>query len=124
MMDSRRAMDPRYGGIGTMLKEIIITLLTVFLAFEILEHVVFPLVWSFIQRRKGSVCDVSSMIGQTGEVIQWEGLRGKVFINGEIWNARSDTPLQEGEKVFIERMEGFVLTVKRAPTVSGLTRTR
>ena len=101
-----------------MLKEIIVTLVSGFVIFEVLEHVVFPLVWSSVQRRKGSLCDVSSMIGKVGEVKQWRGLRGKVFINGEIWNARSDIPLFQGDKALIESMEGFVLTVKRVPTIS------
>jgi membrane-bound ClpP family serine protease len=101
-----------------MLKEIIITLAAGFVIFEILEHVVFPLVWSFVQTRKGSICDVSSMIGKVGEIKQWQDLGGKIFIIGEIWNARSDTPLCQGDKAVIERVEGFVLTVKRVPTIS------
>jgi membrane-bound ClpP family serine protease len=101
-----------------MLKEIIITLVAGFVIFEVLEHVVFPLVWSFVQSRKGSPCDVSSMIGKVGEVRQWQDLGGKIFISGEIWNARSELPLSKGDKAVIERVEGFVLTVKREPTVS------
>jgi membrane-bound ClpP family serine protease len=101
-----------------MVKEIIITLVAGFVIFEVLEHVVFPLVWSYVQRRKGSVCDVSSMVGKVGEVKQWQDLGGKIFINGEIWNARSNIPLFQGNKVVIERVEGFVLTVKRMPTIS------
>lgn len=73
---------------------------------------------SFLSIRKGSLCDVSSMIGKVGEVKQWQDLGGKIFINGEIWNARSDIPLFQGEKALIERVEGFVLRVKRVPTVS------
>jgi membrane-bound serine protease (ClpP class) len=101
-----------------MVKEIIIALVAGYVIFELLEHVVFPLVWSFVQRRKGSICDVSSMVGKMGEVRQWEDLGGKIFINGEIWNARSDTPLFQGDKAVIEKVEGFVLTVKRVPTIS------
>jgi membrane-bound serine protease (ClpP class) len=98
-----------------MVKEIIITLVAGFVIFEIIEHVVFPLVWSFIQRRRGSPCDVSSMIGKTGEIKQWKDLEGKIFINGEIWNAKSDFPLLHGDKAIIERVEGFVLKVKKCP---------
>ena len=101
-----------------MVKEIIITLVAGYVIFEVLEHVVFPLVWSFVQRRKGSVCDVSSMIGKVGVVKQWKDLGGKIFINGEIWNARSDIPLFQGDKALIERVEGLVLTVKRVPIIS------
>jgi membrane-bound ClpP family serine protease len=101
-----------------MVEEIIITLVAGFVIFEIIEHIVFPLIWSFIQRRKGSPCDVSSMVGKVGEVKQWQNLEGKVFINGEIWNARSVIPLLLGDKAVIERVEGFVLTVKKVSTIS------
>jgi membrane-bound serine protease (ClpP class) len=101
-----------------MLKEIIITLIIGFVIFEVLEHVVFPLVWSFVQRRKGSLCDVSSMIGKIGEAKHWQDLKGKIFINGETWNAKSDVPLLQGDKAIIERVEGYVLTVKKVPTIS------
>jgi membrane-bound serine protease (ClpP class) len=101
-----------------MVKEIVITLVAGFVIFEILEHVVFPLVWSFIQRRKDSICDVSSMIGKIGEVKQWQDLEGRIYINGEIWNARSDIPLSFGDKAAVERVEGFVLTVKKESTIS------
>jgi membrane-bound serine protease (ClpP class) len=101
-----------------MVKEIIIALVVGFILFEFIEHVVFPLVWSFVQRRKVSPCDVSSMIGRIGKVKQWQDLKGQIFINGEIWNARCDIPLLQGDKAVIERVEGFVLTVKKVPTVS------
>jgi membrane-bound ClpP family serine protease len=101
-----------------MLKEVIITLVAGFVIFEILEHVIFPLVWSFFQRRKGSVCDVSSMIGKVGEVKKWDGLQGKIFIDGEIWNAKSAFSLFQGDKAIIEKVEGFVVTVKKVPNVS------
>jgi membrane protein implicated in regulation of membrane protease activity len=39
-------------------------------------------------------------------------------MNGETWNAKSDCPLLQGDKAIIERVEGFVLTVKKMPTVS------
>ena len=94
-------------------REIIIALVIGFVVFEFLEHVVFPLVWSFIQRRKGSPCDVSSMIGKIAEVKQWRDLEGKVFINGEMWNAKSNFPLLTGDKATVEKVEGFVLTVKK-----------
>ena len=101
-----------------MLKEIIVALVAGFVLFEFMEHVVFPLVWSFVQRRKGSPCDLSSLIGKVGEVREWKDHDGKVFVNGEIWNARSDIPLIKGDKAVIERVEGFVLIVKRVLTIS------
>ena len=98
-----------------MIKEIAITLVAAFVLFEIIEHVVFPLVWSIIQKRKPSICDVSNMVGKVGEVKRWRDLEGKIFINGETWNARSDRPLFPGDNAVIEKVEGFVLTVKKVP---------
>lgn len=101
-----------------MLKETIIALVVGFVLFEFMEHVVFPFVWSFVQSRKGSPCDVSNMMGKVGQVRQWQDRDGKVFIQGEIWNARSDTSLSKGDKAVIEKVEGFVLMVKRVPSTS------
>lgn len=101
-----------------MVKEIIIALVAGFILFELIEHIVFPLVWSFYQRRKHSICDVSSMVGKTAEVKQWDGLHGKIFIDGEIWNAKSVFPLLQGDKAIIEKVEGFIMTVKKVPNVS------
>ena len=38
---------------------------------------------------------------------------GKVFVEGEIWNAYSDEDIKKGEKVIIEKVEGLTLKVKR-----------
>ena len=67
--------------------------------------------------KERSGLNASGMLGKVGEVKQWQGLRGKIFVNGEIWNASSDTPLSQGDRAVIERVEGFVLTVKRVPTI-------
>jgi membrane protein implicated in regulation of membrane protease activity len=106
-----------------MLKEIIFALVGGFILFEIIEHLVFPFMWSFIQRRKASILDLSSMVGKVAEVKQWKGLQGKIFINGEIWNAKSAFPLSHGDKAIIERVEGFLLTVKKVSRLSDSKRT-
>jgi len=38
---------------------------------------------------------------------------GKVLVQGEIWNARSDQPIRAGEKVLIEKVEGLILKVRK-----------
>ena len=98
-----------------MIKEITIALVAGVLLFEIIEHVVFPLVCSITQTRKPSICGVSNMVGRVGKVKRWRDLEGKIFINGETWNARSDMPLFPGDNAVIERVEGLVLTVKKVP---------
>ncbi len=58
------------------------------------------------------------MVGKVGEIKQWQNLEGKMFINGETWNAKSDSSLLQGDKAVIEKVEGFLLTVKKLPSVS------
>jgi len=106
-----------------MVKEIIIALFVGIIVFEIIEHIVFPFIWLVLQKRKKSVHDLSSLIGQVGEIKQWKDLEGKIFINGETWNAKSDAPLSHGDKATIEKVEGFVLTVRKVPAAPDSRRT-
>jgi len=46
------------------------------------------------------------MIGEQGEVISWENGSGKIFLNGEYWNAFSDDALQTGDKVNVTESTG------------------
>ncbi len=44
---------------------------------------------------------------------------GKVFIEGEYWNARSDSPVEAGQRVEIIGIDGLTLKVKPAPARPG-----
>ena len=94
-----------------MIKTIISTLVIGVLLFELIEHVVFPLFWSIISRKRKSVCGVTGMLGKIGEVKQWKKNEGKVFVNGELWNAVSDVPLLRGDRVVIQNVKGLTLEV-------------
>ena len=39
--------------------------------------------------------------------------KGKVFVEGELWDARSDEDIKEGEEIEIVEVEGLLLKVKR-----------
>jgi membrane-bound serine protease (ClpP class) len=41
--------------------------------------------------------------------------RGKVFVEGEYWNAVSDTPIEAGQAAEIVGIEGLTLKVKPQP---------
>ena len=84
-----------------MIKTIILTLVIGVILFELIEHVVFPLFWSIMGRKKKSVCGVTAMLGKVGEVKQWKKNEGKVFVNGQLWKAVSDVPLLRGDRVVI-----------------------
>jgi len=94
------------------MQNVIIALAIGFIVFEIVEHVVFPLFWSFKHRKLKSVSGVTGMTGKLGEVKYWQKGKGKVFVNGELWFAVSDDALLPGDKAVIEQVNGLTLTVK------------
>ena len=93
------------------MENIIIILIIAFLAFELVEHLVFPLIWSLIQRKKKSFCGPGRIMREVGEVREWQGKEGFVFIGGELWKAVSTVPLKTGDKVVILKIEGLTLKV-------------
>ena len=94
-----------------MIKTTILTLVVGVLLFELIEHVVFPLFWFIMGRKRKSVCGVSGMLGKVGAVKQWKKNEGKVFVNGELWQAVSEVPLLLGDRVVIQNVEGLTLKV-------------
>lgn len=59
---------------------------------------------------------MSSMIGAHGLVRRPLEPQGMVFINGELWQAESESgPLGANEPVIVTRQEGFLLHVRREP---------
>ncbi len=55
------------------------------------------------------------MVGARGEVVDWSGSKGHVFIAGERWNAVSEEPLGPGEMVRIAALDGLTLKVEPLP---------
>ena len=94
-----------------MIKTIILTLVIGFILFELIEHVVFPLFCFIKDRKRKSVCGVTGMLGKVGEVKQWKKNEGKVFVNGELWQAVSEGHLLPGDRVIIQNVEGLTLEV-------------
>jgi membrane-bound serine protease (ClpP class) len=56
---------------------------------------------------------VEGMIGEVGWAKSRLDPRGKVFVHGEIWNAISDDPVEEGERIQVVEVRGMELKVKR-----------
>jgi membrane-bound serine protease (ClpP class) len=64
------------------------------------------------------VTGAEGMIGETGEAKEdFEG-DGKVFVQGEWWNAHCGVPLRKGDKVVVVGREGMTLLVKPRNTQS------
>jgi membrane-bound ClpP family serine protease len=93
------------------LENLIIILIIIFLTFEVIEHLAFPLIWSLIHRKKKSSYGPGRILKEVGEVKQWQEKEGHVFVGGELWKAVSEVPLNTGDKVAIQRIEGLTLTV-------------
>ncbi|MCX8083946.1 MAG: nodulation protein NfeD [Calditerrivibrio sp.] len=65
--------------------------------------------------KKKVVTGVEGMLGQVGEVIDWdmERSKGKVLVHGEIWSAVSDQMLTKGDNVQVTAVNDFVLRVRK-----------
>jgi membrane-bound ClpP family serine protease len=107
-------------GSGSLV-EIVVVLVIAFVAFEFLEHVVFPLIWVLLQRRKQPVTGPAALVGRIAEVIEWRQREGYVFVSGEQWKATSEKPLARGDQVVIQEVEGLTLTVKTLDTSRNTT---
>lgn len=55
-----------------------------------------------------------SLIGETAKVISWSKDQGQIQVHGEIWLARSSSPLKlhKGDSVEITETEDLILTIK------------
>jgi membrane-bound serine protease (ClpP class) len=63
-------------------------------------------------QRRPVVTGEGVMLGQTAEVVENFSERGQVRYAGELWNARSPTPLHIGQQVRIVKVEGLRLWVE------------
>ena len=95
-----------------MLKNIIITVIIIFIAVELIEHIIFPIVWSIFKGRKRSTYGVMGMIGKVVEIRRWNKTEGQVSINGELWSAVCEVPLTVGGKAVVQGIEGLTLKLK------------
>lgn len=93
-------------------KNIILMLVIGFILFEVIEHVVIPIVFYFVKRKKKSVTGIDSLPGEVVDVRQWKGKEGQVVIKGELWKAVSEVPFKRGDKAIIQNVEGLTLKVK------------
>ena len=95
-----------------MLKNIIITVIIIFVAVELIEHIIFPIVWSILKGRRRSTFGVMGMMGKVVEIRRWNKTEGQVLINGELWSAVCEVPLPVGGKAVVQGIEGLTLKLK------------
>ena len=77
--------------------------------------------WIRFLRRYPVTTGAEGLVGERGEVIVRCAPRGRVRLRGEIWNARSKEPLELGEEVRVEAVEGLTLLVARAGNATRTT---
>ena len=63
--------------------------------------------------------DLSGLIGQIGEARTRIGEEGSVFVGGEMWSARSESPIPAGSPVRVLRREGFILIVEKKADITS-----
>lgn len=66
-------------------------------------------------RRRGAVSGRGSIIGGVGTAMEDFTGSGKIWLEGEAWVARSDTPISKNQAVLVTAMHGLVLEVEPAP---------
>jgi membrane-bound serine protease (ClpP class) len=96
-----------------MSMKIFLGILIAIVVFEVIEHVVAPLLWAFFTRKKRSVSGPTGLLGQVAIVKHWEQGRGTVFVRGELWRAVSSEPMSVGDKAVVQDVHGLTLKVGR-----------
>lgn len=81
--------------------------------------------WTLVITRKAAAArqarvqsGAEGLRGRLGVVRSWAEPAGQVFVDGALWRARHDWPLdealREGDPVVVERVSGLTLCVRRA----------
>jgi membrane-bound serine protease (ClpP class) len=52
-------------------------------------------------------------VGEAGEALEDLAPEGKIFVHGEIWNARSSQSIRKGDPVRVTAAEGLMLSVEK-----------
>jgi len=77
----------------------------------LLALVLFAIIGS---RSHGPMLGGEAIRRREGVVDDWDGKEGWVIVEGERWRARSDKPLNPGDKIRVLEIDGLVLIVKQA----------
>jgi len=92
--------------------EVLIAVIAVVILFELFEHVIIPLIAARGSRRRRAVTGPEGMVGKVVEVRRWSGREGTVSVDGELWQARSRTPLAAGDEATVVAISNLTLQVE------------
>jgi membrane protein implicated in regulation of membrane protease activity len=98
--------------IKPMISKVLLIIAISVVVFELIEHVIFPLVWLALRRKRPSLSGSESMIGKVVEVKDWHRHEGRVFVQGELWQAVGNGAFVEGEEAIVESVAGLELRIK------------
>lgn len=62
-------------------------------------------------RQRGAVTGIEAMQGRTCTISSWEGCEGWVFLDGELWKARSEGPHRPGDTASVKGVDGLFLLI-------------
>ena len=68
--------------------------------------------WIRFLRRYRVTTGAEGMVGESGEVIERCRPRGRVRVRNEIWNARADPGVDEGQRITVREVDGLTLVVE------------
>ena len=77
---------------------------------------IFLMAMALRARRNKIVTGIQGLIGEIGVAQTALAPSGKVFVHGELWDARASGDVHAGESVRVRRVEGFELEVESAAT--------
>jgi membrane-bound serine protease (ClpP class) len=88
--------------------------LPVVIATALSSALLLSFVLGFAVRARGRsvATGAEKMIGSVCKVIDWDGERGRVRVNGEVWAARGDRQFHPGDTVRIARRDGLVVHIE------------
>jgi membrane-bound ClpP family serine protease len=93
--------------------EVVIFVVAVIVLFELVEHVVIPIAAVVAARKRPAVTGAEGMVGKIAVVKLWSGREGQVVVDGEVWNATSNSPLVPGDTATVRSLQGLTLRVTR-----------
>ena len=70
-------------------------------------------------RRNKVVTGIQGLIGSVGEARTDIDPEGKVFVQGELWNAHAPSRVGIGEQVVVRKVEGLELEVEKSRTIAA-----
>jgi membrane protein implicated in regulation of membrane protease activity len=79
------------------------------------------LFWIRFLRRYPVTTGAEGLVGERAAVIVRCAPLGRVRLRGEIWNARGEEPVERGEEVRVEAVDGLTLVVARASNATRRT---